>query len=163
MKVDYSEKISQSSEELKKLLSRQKSVSTRQKIQMLYWLKAGVSPSITHVAKLLGVHRTTVQRWFKEYLEIGLEKFLAIKAIPGRPRAIPEEIVASIEEEINQESGGFTSYRELRDWVEKNYNLPVKYSTLHYQVRYRLKAKLKVPRPSSLKKNPDEAIAFKKN
>ena len=38
-------------------------------------------------------------------------------------------------------------------WVEKNYQISVKYQILHKQVHYRMKAKLKVSRPASIKKD----------
>ena len=47
-------------------------------------------------------------------------------------------------------------------WVEENYQLSVKYQTLHKQVHYRMKAKLKVPRRYSNKKDVSAAIEFKK-
>jgi putative transposase len=62
MKVNYQEKIDLTLEELKTLLSQQKSLINRQKIQTLYWLKTGYSQSVTYVALRLGVHRTTVHR-----------------------------------------------------------------------------------------------------
>jgi putative transposase len=37
-------------------------------------------------------------------------------------------------------------------WVEDKYQISVKYQTLHKQVHYRMKAKLKVPRRSIRKK-----------
>jgi hypothetical protein len=43
-----------------------------------------------------------------------------------------------------------------------NYQISIKYQTLHKQVRYRMKAKLKVPRRLSSKKEPAAAIEFKK-
>jgi hypothetical protein len=46
--------------------------------------------------------------------------------------------------------------------VEENYQVSVKYQTLHKQIRYRMKAKLKVPRRLSNKKDPAAAIEFKK-
>ena len=41
-------------------MSEQRTIINRQKIQALYWLKAGLSPSLTDVAERLGVHRITV-------------------------------------------------------------------------------------------------------
>jgi hypothetical protein len=37
--------------------------------------------------------------------------------------------------------------------VEENYHISFKYQTLHKQVHYRMKAKLKLPRPSIIKKD----------
>jgi len=47
--------------------------------------------------------------------------------------------------------------------VEDNYQVSVKYQTLHKQLHYRMKAKLKVPRCLSNKKDPAAAIEFIKN
>jgi hypothetical protein len=46
--------------------------------------------------------------------------------------------------------------------VEDNYQLSVKYQTLHKQLHYRMKAKLKVPRRVSNKKDELVALEFKK-
>jgi len=46
--------------------------------------------------------------------------------------------------------------------VEDNYQLSVKYQTLHQQLHYRMKAKLKVLRRLSNQKYPVVAIELKK-
>jgi transposase len=153
MKVDYAARINLTSAELKTLLNRQKSVTNRQKLQSLYWLKSGYCESITEVAQLLGIHRTTVHRWFKKYRDRGLEKLLETEPKRGRPQVIPPAVMAGIEKKLKEEPGKFKSYKEIGEWVEQNYNIRVKYQTLHHQVRYHLKAKLKPSRRSSLKKN----------
>ena len=51
MKVNYQERIDLSLGELKIILSEQRTIVNRQKIQALYWLKAGLSPSLTDVAE----------------------------------------------------------------------------------------------------------------
>ncbi len=47
--------------------------------------------------------------------------------------------------------------------VKSFFDLDVKYRTVHELVRYRLKGKLKVPRPVSIKQNESEKELFKKN
>lgn len=47
-------------------------------------------------------------------------------------------------------------------WVENNYQLSVKYQTLHKQLQTPMKAKLKVPEPLSNKKDELAAREFKK-
>jgi putative transposase len=42
MKVNYPERIDLSVGELKIILSEQRTITNRQKIQALYWLKAGI-------------------------------------------------------------------------------------------------------------------------
>jgi len=60
-----------------------------------------------------------------------------------------------------QEADGFKSYREIQQWIEQTFGKQVKYKTVHKTVRYRLKAKLKVPRPLSLKQNQQAVSLFK--
>jgi putative transposase len=132
-------------------MAGQQTVTNRQKVQALYLLKSGLSQSITDVAELWGVHRITVQRWLK------------LRRSTGRPRVISSEVIAGISTKISEESCEFKSYKEIAAWVENNYQVSIKYQTLHKQVRYRMKAKLKVPRRLSSKKNPAAAIEFKKN
>jgi putative transposase len=64
-------------------MSQQRTITNRQKVQALYLLKSGLSPSITDVAELVGVHRITVQRWFKQYSEGGLSLLLKLGQSTG--------------------------------------------------------------------------------
>ena len=78
MKVNYPERIEDNVTELKIIMSQQRTVTNRQKVQALYLLKSGLSQSITDVSEVLGVHRITVHRWLKQYNEGGLS--IIIKA-----------------------------------------------------------------------------------
>ena len=163
MKVNYQERIDLSVEELKIILSEQRTIINRQKIQALYWLKAGYSPSLTDVAERLGVQRITVNKWLKQYRVGGLPELLKIGKSTGRPRVIPKAIIAELFNKLSEESCEFKSYKEIGKWVKYKYQISVKYQTLHKQVHYRMKAKLKVPRPPSIKKDNAAGIEFKKN
>jgi transposase len=87
----------------------------KQKVQALYLLKSGLSQSITNVAEVLGVHRITVQRWFKQYSEEGLSSLLKLGKSTGRPRAISSEIIAGISTKINAESANLRAIKKLPD------------------------------------------------
>ena len=163
MKVNYQERIEATTTELKIIMAGQRTVTNRQKVQALYLLKSDNSQSITHVAELLGVHRITVLRLLKQYNDGGLSSLLKLRRSTGRPRVIPSEVIAGISTKISEESCEFKSYKEIAAWVEDNYQVSIKYQTLHKQVRYRMKAKLKIPRRLSSKKYPAAAIEFKKN
>jgi transposase len=125
-------------------------------------LESGLSQSITDVAGLWRVHRITVQRWFKQYSEGGLSSLLKLGQSTGKPRAISSEIIAVISTKIHEDSYKFKSYKEIAIWVEENYQVSVKYQTLHKQIRYRMKAKLKVLRCLSNKKDAGVASELKK-
>jgi putative transposase len=111
MKVNYPERIEETVTELKIIMSQQRTVTTRQKVQALYLLKSGLSQSITDVSEVLGVHRITVQRWLKQYSEGGLLSLLKLGQSTGRPRAISSEIIAGISTKINADSCEFKSYK----------------------------------------------------
>jgi len=84
MKVNYQEKINLTADELKIILSQQRTLINQSKIQALYWLKAGFSLSLADVAERLGVHRITVHRWLKQYSGGGLQELLKIRQSTGR-------------------------------------------------------------------------------
>jgi len=161
MKVNYQERIDATVKELKIILSQQRTVINRQKIQALYCLKAGYSLSLTDVAERLGVHRVTVHRWLKKYSIGGLSGLLEIRQSTGRPRVIPSAVIAGLSKKLSDESCEFKSYKQIAKWVENNYKVSINYHTLYKQLHYRMKAKLKVPRRSSIKKDEQAAIDFK--
>ncbi|MEG4574790.1 helix-turn-helix domain-containing protein [Microcoleus sp. N3A4] len=144
MKVNYPERIDLTAEELKIILSQHRTLPNKQKIQALYWLKTGASQSLTDVAERLGVHRITVHRWLKQYSAGGLQELLKIRQATGRPRVIPSAVIAGLSQKLSEESCDFKTYKEIGQWVEDNYQISVKYQTLHKQLHYRMKAKLKV-------------------
>ena len=162
MQINYPERIDATARELKIILSQQRTITNRQKIQTLYWLKSGFSQSVTDVAERLGVHRVTVQRWLKQYSASGFSSLLKIRQSTGRYRVIPTAVISGISKKISEESCEFKSYKEIVIWVEDNYQLSVKYQILHKQVHYRMKAKLKIARRCSNKKDASAAIDFKK-
>jgi transposase len=163
MKVDYQERIDLTALELKIILSEQRTITNRQKIQALYWLKSGSSQSLTDVAERLGVHRITVHRWLEQYSVGGLPELLKMRKSTGRPRVIPRDVIVGISNKLSEESCEFKTYKEIATWIEENYQISVKYQTLHKQLHYRMKAKLKGPRRSSLKKDNLAGIEFKKD
>ncbi len=81
--------IHESREALLALMKQQKKLPMRERVQALYLLKSEAADSITHVARILGRNRITVQRWRSEYQQSGLKGLLAPKAHGGRPAAIP--------------------------------------------------------------------------
>ncbi|MEG4213804.1 helix-turn-helix domain-containing protein [Microcoleus sp. Pol14C6] len=115
------------------------------------------------VDERLGVHRITVHRWLKQYIAGGLSELLEIRQGTGRYRVIPSAVVSGISEKLSEESCDFKTYKEIGQWVEENYQVSVKYQTLHKQVHYRMKANLKEQKPVSNEKAQDIGIEFKKS
>jgi hypothetical protein len=72
------------------------------------------------------------------------------------------QIVEKLEKELS-EPEGFSSYKEVHQWLTNCCDVPVAYRTVHQWTRYRLQGKLKVPRPVSEKKKAGAVEEFKKN
>jgi hypothetical protein len=61
-----------------------------------------------------------------------------------------------------EEPPGFKSDGAIQPWLKEEYGLQINYKTVHQTVRYRLKAKLKVARPSPLHREEAAGVALKK-
>lgn len=157
----YQLEITESVEELKQALKRQKKGADKERVQWLYLLKSQQAQTMKQVAQLLGKSRVTVQRWAKKYREGGMKELLNQKPKSGRPSQLPEWAKKAREKKL-QEEQGFESYSEIRDWLEENLGIVASYKTVHHWVHYRLKASPKVVRPKSSKQNSERREAYKK-
>ncbi len=137
--------------DLKQRLQREHDGRKKPRLQMLYLLASEGAHTRQDVAQLLGVSRNTIGRWLALYETGGVAALLRISKPAGKHPSLAPEVLASIEQALRQPSG-FGSYEELRQWVERTHQIQVKYKTLYTIVRTRFNAKLKVPRPSHIKK-----------
>ena len=153
--------ITETAEQLKTRLQEQKTVEGKERVQALYLLKLGRVETIQQLAIDLGRDRTTLQRWLRQYRQGGMSHLLQRQVRLGRKPDIPEWAQTALSKRL-QESEGFNSYGEARDWLVQKLGVSASYKVVHDTVRYRLKAKLKRPRPQSLGHNPIKAEAFKK-
>ncbi|WNN92158.1 helix-turn-helix domain-containing protein [Gloeocapsopsis dulcis] len=65
--------ITETAEQLKKLLKQQKTACGLERLQALYLLKIQQVETVQHLAVVLGKSRVTVQRWLRCYREGGLK------------------------------------------------------------------------------------------
>ena len=150
-------------EKLKDLMRQEKDVLRHEKLQVLYWLKTQAVDSILSAA----VRRpgNIVPQYKDGYLVTlkgGIEELLLQKPRSGRPRIMNPETVERLSKEL-QEPEGFNSYKEVHQWLTSCCEVKVAYRTVHQWARYRLKGKLKVPRPVSEKQKSGVVEEFKKN
>ena len=64
-------------------------------------------------------------------------------------------------QELKDEEG-FSSYKEIQRWLKAVHDVEMSYTGVHQLVHYRLKGKLKVPRPVHVKQEPGAVETFKK-
>jgi len=142
-------------EPLEKSLKQARSASQSERLQRLVWLKRREVSSREALATRAGRHCATITRWLKQYKTGGLAGLLVVKKAPG---AVLERLKARL-----AEPEGFSRYGAIAQWLEQTCQVSLKRDTLYQTVRYKLKAKLKVPRPRSLKQDPLKQVPFKKN
>lgn len=143
--------ITESIEELRHMLRHQSESRKRGRLQALYLLQTHRASSRTEVARLLGVNRDTVGRWLRDYVEGGIVALLDFYRPTGKKPTICGEILRGLEEKLSCPEG-FGSYDKIRVWLEETYKVSLKYKTIYKVVRYKPGAKLKVARPSHIKK-----------
>ncbi|MBE9107213.1 helix-turn-helix domain-containing protein [Nostoc cf. edaphicum LEGE 07299] len=144
--------IAESEEELKKRLQTANLGNQKEKLIMLWWIKSGQAKEQQDIGKRLAKDTSTVTRWLQKYRSGGLDELLKIKKAPGAKRKIPEGAMAALEEELKT-GKGFSSYGAIVEWLKQEQGLDIEYATVYAWVRYRLGAKLKVPRPQSHKQD----------
>ena len=154
--------IAESEEELKKCLQTVSLGNQKEKLQMLWWLKSGQVNQQQEIGKRLARDTSTVTRWLQKYKSGGLSGLLEVKKAPGAKRKIDDAAITALQQKLKT-GKGFASYGAIVEWLKQEHGQDIEYATVYALVRYRLGAKLKVPRPQSHKQDEKLVSEFKKN
>lgn len=157
MAYTYSELIKESEEEL---LSKQRSTSkviVFQRLQMLRLLKSSRANTLVAAAPLVGVTERSLQRWWKQYRQQGMQSLLEVE--PTRQCRLNQQQQQALMEEAGK--GDFSTINEIVDWVEQSFGIHYTQVGMWKLVR-RLKIKKKTARPSHVLKDEKAAERFKK-
>jgi transposase len=92
-----------------------------------------------------------VGRWLAAYATGGTLQMLTIAKAPGKVPFLSPAMRQALRDRLSQPHG-FASYKAIWQWLRQEYGVPIAYKTVHKFVRYTLRAKLKVPRKSHIKK-----------
>lgn len=111
---------------------------------------------------MLGCDESTIYRWFRTYQSLGMTGLLQLKTPPGKPSKLSPLVLERLRVRLQQRQG-FSSYGEIQQWLATECNCDAAYQTGHGIVRYKLKSKLKVPRPLSVEADRQLQETFKKN
>ncbi|HAG85534.1 MAG TPA: hypothetical protein DCL61_31430 [Cyanobacteria bacterium UBA12227] len=109
--------ITEEAEALKKLLVQQKDKRRFERVQALYLLKIRQVETVEHLAVIMGCGRRTISRWLSQYRSGGLRKMLEVGKSPGKEPLIPQWAVERLKAEL-ADAEGFTSYKEVKIWLE---------------------------------------------
>lgn len=152
----------ESPETLADLLKQEKNVRRRERLQFLYWYKTGQAKTRHALGKLLNRSQFAIGQWIDTYRRRGLTGLLHLNYCGGNlAPSIPADIQCQLKEKLAQPEG-FASYKAIHVWLQETQGLEVPYSTVFGTVKYRLKADLKVPRPSAVDHAPEALEEFKK-
>ena len=154
--------ILETADELKQLMHAQQKPKLKERIHALYLLKNGRAKKLQDLVDFLGRSTSTIESWLTRYRKGGLLGLLAWNYHGGQPPAIPEPVLTELREKLSQPQG-FKSYGEIQHWLREEYGLEIHYKTVHQTVHYKLKAKLKVARPTHIKRDDTAVVEFKKN
>lgn len=161
MSRPFNIEISESEAELKKQLQHVREAISKEKLQMLWWLKSGQVTQQQEIGKRLGRDTSTITRWLQKYRRGGLKQLLQINKAPGNERKINGEVLVDLQRQL-QNPEGFGSYGAIVEWLQEKHGLAVEYGTVYGTVRHLLGGKLKVPRPQSHQQNEQAVETFKK-
>ena len=114
------------------------------------------------IGKPLARDTSIVTRWLQKYRTVSVSGLLEIKKAAGAKRKINDDAIAALIQELKT-GKGFSSYGGIVEWSKKEHGLDIEYGTVYGLVRYRLGAKLKVPRPQSYKQDEKLVSELKKN
>ncbi len=155
--------IKESLKSLKQILKKTKTSKSVIRVQCLIYLKEKRFNSRTAIADTLGVSLSSINRWIKIYESQGIEHLLNMSSGGKRREVITKEIHEKLSQKLQESNNPLLGFNDAVRWVEENFNKQIKYTTLYTYIRKNFGGKLKVPRKSHYKKDPDAVESFKKN
>jgi transposase len=162
MSRSLSIEIAESAEELRKMMNDQTRAKFRERLQVLYWIKTNLFRSLQELADHLGRSKSVIVKWLKTYRTQGLAALLEWNYHGGRRSKLSDAILDTLQQRLSDPTAGFHSYKEIKHWLCEEQGVEMPYSTVHRIVRYKLQAKLKVARPTSIHRDDLAVVEFKK-
>ncbi len=103
--------VKESLEEIAEKLRQTSKPIVKERLQVLYWLKQEKTPSISNIAKSIGRHRGTLQKWLRIYRTEGLSGLEIVKSSSGGGnRVIPKWSEDALSKRLQESENGFASY-----------------------------------------------------
>lgn len=143
--------IAEAADDLKLRFMQERHPAKRLRLHALYLLASDQAHSRQDVARLLGVDRNTVGRWLTAYRDGGLSTLLQVYVPAGKRKPLTPAQMQTLQQALAQPQG-FASFGAVQQWIADTFGVQLSYNATRKLVRYKLGAKLKVPRPSHQKK-----------
>lgn len=154
--------IKESESDLLKLQNKQSTILKKSRVKALLLIKQGKVTYTRDLSQKLKYERRTIYNWLKIYKTKGLEGLVIVNSGGNNTRLINEITKSALSEKLADPNTTITSYVELLEWVQSNYQPNITYATLYKHCRVHHRSKLKVSRKSHHKKDDEAVEAFKK-
>jgi transposase len=154
--------ITESAEELREMMNDQTRAKFRERLQVLYWLKTNLFQSLQDLSDHLGRSKSVIVKWLQTYRTRGLAALLQWNYRGGRRSKLSGALLDALQRRLSDPTAGFNSYKEVKYWLGEEPGVEMPYSTVPRMVRYKLQAKLKVARPTSIHRQDAAVVEFKK-
>lgn len=102
---NFRAEVCESHEELQHRLRHALTATTKERLQMLYWIKTKALATRQELSQRLGRDESTVYRWLKRYKQGGIDALLEVKTAPGKSGLIPETVMSQLHERLGQSQG----------------------------------------------------------
>ena len=152
--------VKESKEELTSLLSRSSS-ATKPRIKMLLAIIGGITSTQDLVFKTKA-NRDSIRNWKNTYREQGLEGLVEETRGRKQPGAIGPKAKLQLQKKLSDPKGGFTSYKQAMDWINKTFGLEMEYHAVNKYLKRNFGTKLKVGRKTHVNKDENATALFKK-
>src|SRR6266568_6409494 len=142
------------------VLARLKNEPPGWKRERLLAVKLGLEgkPSLDQIAAAVGHARSTIQQWLDLYREGGVKGLLSLQRGKGPPSQLSETAAAALR--VGLGAGRWRKAEQIRQFLARDHQIKVSLSAVYHYLG-KCGARLRVPRPTHLKKDPAAAEAFK--
>ena len=153
----------ESSSKLRSMIRKESNSKNVLRLQSLLHIKEKTFKKQSDLATHLGYNVRSMELWLKTYKEEGIEAMLiGSKPRKAKKRKISKEVHAGLSEKLNDSFEGFRSYVHAVEWVKNNYGVSYPYTTLRDYMIDIFGTKIKQPRKSHIKKDPEAQAVFLK-
>ena len=144
-----------------KLLKQLSKTSGWQRERLIAIKQALEGEPSSHIAHDLGRSHQTIQTWLNRFRERGIEGLLSKSSGKGQKSRLTPEIEEALKAELAK--GQWRRAQDAWDWLCENYPEFKELNPLTvYKYLGKCGGRLKVPRPSNPKKDPEKEAAFRK-
>lgn len=110
-----------------------------------------------------GINHNSIVKWRKLYNLSGIEPLLKHGRVGGYKKSIfIKQEHDKIAIKLNDPKNGIRGYKELLEWVNKEFSKDIKYISLVKYAQRHFGSKIKVARKSHVKKSEEALTTFKK-